>query len=37
MVMTDLEKSRLKAGQPRFKKQDNLSDDVDSFTFAWYN
>jgi len=37
MVMTDLKKSRLKAGQPHFKKQDNLSDDVDFFTFAWYN
>ena len=35
--MTDFEKSRLKAGQPHFKKQDNLSDDVDFFTFAWYN
>jgi len=37
MVMTDFSKNRLKAGQPHFKKQDNLSDDVDFFTFAWYN
>ena len=37
MVMTDLEKSRLKAGQPYFKKQDNFPGDVDFFTFAWYN
>ena len=37
IVMTDMKKSRLKAGQPRFKKQDNYPDDVDFFTIAWYN
>ena len=37
MVMTDLKKSRLKAGQPHFKKQDNFPGDVDFFTFAWYD
>jgi hypothetical protein len=37
MVMTDFSKNRLIAGQARFKKQDSFSEDVDFFTFAWYN
>jgi hypothetical protein len=34
MVMTDFSKNRLIAGQAHFKKQDNLYEDVDFFTFA---
>ncbi len=37
MVMPDFSKNRLIGGQPHFKKQDNYSEDVDFFTFAWYN
>ncbi len=37
MVMPDFSKNRLIGGQPRFKKQDSFSEDVDFFTFAWYN
>ena len=37
MVMPDFSKNRLIGGQPHFKKQDNFSEDVDFFTFAWYN
>jgi hypothetical protein len=33
MVMTDFEKNRLKAGQPYFKKQDNLSYNIDFALF----
>ena len=35
--MTDFSKNRLIAGQAYFKKQDNFSEDIDFFTFAWYN
>ncbi|ERJ94456.1 hypothetical protein RUMCAL_02063 [Ruminococcus callidus ATCC 27760] len=34
MVMTDFSKNRLMTGQSCFKKQDNLSEDVDFFTFT---
>jgi len=37
MVMPDFSKNRLIGGQAYFKKQDNFSEDVDFFTFAWYN
>jgi len=34
MVMPDFSKNRLMTGQSCFKKQDNLSEDVDFFTFT---
>ncbi|MFR6105245.1 MAG: hypothetical protein ACLUI4_06675, partial [Faecalibacterium sp.] len=37
MVMPVFSKNRLIAGQARFKKQDSFSENVDFFTFAWYN
>ena len=34
MVMPDFSKNRLIGGQPRFKKQDNFSENMDFFTLA---
>jgi hypothetical protein len=34
IVMPDFSKNRLIGGQPRFKKQDNFSENMDFFTFA---
>ena len=34
MVMPDFSKNRLIGGEPRFKKQDNFSENMNFFTFA---